>query len=72
MVGLGASLSDHRLDVSVKVSKVKGHATDAVVADGPVRREDKDDNDAADIAADFGRHRQPERFIDARRNLLRV
>ena len=35
-------------------------------------REDKEGNDAADIAADFGRLRQPQVVIDARRNLLRV
>ena len=29
-----------------------------MVADGRVRKEDKDGNDAADIAADFGRLRQ--------------
>ena len=57
---------------SVKVSKVKGHATDRMVAEGKVRGEDKEGNDAADIAADFGRLRQPEVVIDARRNLLRV
>ena len=57
---------------SVKVSKVKGHATDVMVAEGKVRREDKEGNDAADIAADFGRLRQTEVVIDARRNLLRV
>ena len=57
---------------SVKISKVKGHATDAMVAEGKVRREDKDGNDAADIAADFGRLRQPVAVIDSRRNLLRV
>ena len=57
---------------TVRVSKVKGHATDAMVADGRVRKEDKEGNDAADIAADFGRLRQPEVIIDAKRNLLRV
>ena len=57
---------------SVKVSKVKGHATDLMVAEGKVRREDKHGNDAADVAANFGRLRQPEAVIDARRNLLRV
>ena len=56
---------------SVKVSKVKGHATEAMILDGQVRREDKGGNDAADIAADFGRLRQPEVVIDARQNLLR-
>ena len=56
---------------SVRVSKVKGHATDAMVAEGTVRREDKEGNDAADIAADFDRLRQPEVVVDARRDLLR-
>ena len=55
---------------SVRVSKVKGRATDAMVVEGKVRREDKEGNDAADIAADFGRLRQPARIIDARRCLL--
>ena len=55
---------------SVKVSKVKGHATDFMVAEGKVRREDQDGNDAADVAANFGRLRHPEAVIDARRNLL--
>ena len=62
----------YRSASSVRVSKVKGHATDAMVAEGKVRREDKEGNDAADIAADFGRLRQPGGVIDARRNLLRV
>ena len=39
---------------------------------GGVRREDKEGNDAADVAADSGRLRPPEVVIDARRNLLRV
>ena len=43
-----------------------------MVSEGKVRREDKDGNDATDIAADFGRLRQPEVVIDARRNLLSV
>ena len=62
----------YRSAQSVKVSKVKGHATDAMVAEGKVRREDKEGNDAADVAADFGRLRQPVVVIDAGRNLLRV
>ena len=45
----------YRLQGSVKVSQVKGHATDATVTDGTVRREDKEGNDSAHIAADFGR-----------------
>ena len=43
-----------------------------MVNEGKVRKEDKDGNDAADIAADFGRPRQPAAVIDAWRNLLRV
>ena len=63
----------YRSSASVRASKVKGHATDdAMVADGRVRKEGKEGNDAADIAADFGRLRQPGGVIDARRNLLRV
>ena len=61
-----------RLQSTVKVSKAKGHATDAMVAGGRDRREDKEGNDAADIAADFGRLRQPEVVNDARRHLLRA
>ena len=61
----------YRSASSVRVSKVKGHATEAMVVEGKVRKEDKDGNDAADIAADFGRLRQPAAVIDARRNLLK-
>ena len=46
------------------------HATDAMVADGRVRREDKKGNDAVHIGAGFGRFRQLESVIDARRNLI--
>ena len=49
----------YRSSDSVKVGEVKGHATDTMVADGRVRREDKEGTDAADVAADFGRLRQP-------------
>ena len=52
--------------------KVKGHATDDVVVDGRFRGEDNIGNDAVDIAAEFGRLRQQDRVIEARRNLLRV
>ena len=62
----------YRTRGSVKVSKVKGHATDTMVADGRVRGEDKAGNDAADMAADFGRLPQSDVVFDARRNLLRA
>ena len=57
---------------TVKVSKVKGHATPAMVASGDVRIEDLVGNDGADAAADLGRLRQHDDVITARRNLLRV
>ena len=56
----------------VKVSKVKGHATRAMVASGDVRLEDPVGNNNADAAADFGRSRQQDDVITARRDLLRV
>ena len=57
---------------TVKVSKVKGHATPAMVASGDVRVEDLVGNNGADAAADLGRLRQNDEIITARRNLLRV
>ena len=43
-----------------------------MVGDGLVRREDKEGNDAADVASNFGGLRHLEVAIGARRNLLRV
>ena len=57
---------------TVKVSKVKGHATRAMVDNGDVRLEDLVGNNGADAAADFGRLRQHDDVIAARRDLLRV
>ena len=57
---------------TVKVSKVKGHATRSMVASGDVRLEDLVGNNGADAAADLGRLRQHDDVITARRNLLRV
>ena len=57
---------------TVKVSKVKGHATRAMVASGDVRLEDLVGNNGADAAADLGRLRQHDDVIIDRRNLLRV
>ena len=39
---------------SVKVTKVKGHATNEMVAEGTVRKQDKEGNDISDTAADRG------------------
>ena len=57
---------------TVRISKVRGHADDAMVLHGHVRREDRLGNDAADEAADFGRRRVSPAVIDARRNLSGV
>ena len=43
-----------RVPNAVNVSKVKGHATPAMVANGDVRIEDLIGNDGADAAADLG------------------
>ena len=64
-------LSIRRLG-SVRISKVKGHADEALVRTGTVRGLDKLGNDGADEAADFGRRRVPWWIIDARRNLSGV
>ena len=57
---------------TVRISKVKGHADDAMVLHGQVRQDDRLGNDAADEAADFGRRRVSPAVIDARRNLSGV
>ena len=53
---------------SVCITKVKGHADEAMVRCGMVRELDRVGNDAADEAADFGRRRVDYQVIDARRN----
>ena len=55
---------------STKVSKVKGHADDDMVAVGRVRVEDRIGNDLADRAAGFGRRRVSDLVIDVRRRFL--
>ena len=57
---------------TVRISKVKGHADEAMVRAGAVRGLDKLGNDGADEAADLGRRRVPWWVIDARRNLSGV
>ena len=55
--------------VWTRVSKVKGHADEEMVASGQVRALDKVGNDQADDAADHGRRRVTGSVIDARRHL---
>ena len=57
---------------TVRISKVKGHADEAMVLHGEVREVDRLGNNAADDAADFGRRRVGNAVIDARRNLSGV
>ena len=56
---------------SLKITKVKGHADEDMVAVGrAVRVEDRVGNDLADRAADFGRRRVPGPVIDVRWRFL--
>ena len=57
---------------TVRISKVKGHADEAMVLNGQVREVDRLGNNAADEAADFGRRRVGNAVIDARRDLSGV
>ena len=57
---------------TVRVSKVRGHADEAMVRSGQVREADRLGNCAADEAVDFGRRRVGNADIDARRNLSGV
>ena len=53
---------------TVRISKVKGHADEALVRAGRARDLDRLGNNGADEAADFGRGRVPWWIIDSRRN----
>ena len=57
---------------TVRVTKVKGHATGEDVEHGRVRLADKVCSAGADAAADLGRRHQSEILMDARRILLKV
>ena len=49
---------------AVKISKVKGHATEDMVNQGKVKREHKEGNDAADEAADIGVDQHGNDFLE--------
>ena len=57
---------------TVRITKTEGHVDESMVLHGRVREVDRLDNDAADDAADFGRRRDGNAVIDARRNLSGV
>ena len=54
---------------TVKVTHIKGHATEQMVQDGSVRDNDRLGNITVDVTANFGRLRQRVHVIDARRQL---
>ena len=59
----------HRRELdTVRITKVTGHADEALVRAGRARDLDRLGNNGADEAADFGRRRVPWWIIDARRN----
>ena len=57
---------------TVRVPKVKGHATEIDVQQGRVREEDRLGNTEADTAADLGRRHQPDLVMDTGRALLKA
>ena len=57
---------------TVKVTKVKGHASEADVDQGRVRLEDRLGNIEADTAADLGSRHQSEEVMDVRLALLKA
>ena len=57
---------------TVRVTKVKGHATDDDVEHGRVRLEGQLGNAESDAASDLGRRHQSELLMDAWRSLLKV
>ena len=54
----------------LKITNVKGHADDDMVAVGRVRVEDRVGNDLADRAADLGRRRVLDPVVDVRSRFL--
>ena len=57
---------------TVKICKVKGHATEGMVARRMVRRADLIGNHLADEAADLGRRRQNDRVSTAGRTCVQA
>ena len=70
LVAIAQYMIQARVRDTVRVTKVKGHATDADVEHGPVRLADKVNNAEADAAADLCRPHQCELVMDTWRALL--
>ena len=60
LVAIAQYMIQARRQDTVRVTKVKGHATDAHVDQGRVRLEDRFGNAEADTVADLGMRHQPE------------
>ena len=69
LVAVAQHMIRARRQDTARVTKVKGHATEADVQQGRVRYEDRLGNAEADVA-DQGRRHQPELVINIRRALL--
>ena len=63
-------MTDHRIEGTVCISTVNGHADVDMVRHGQVRVLDREGNNRADEAADFRRRRVDPGITDARRNLI--
>ena len=72
LVALAQHMIQARCRDTVRVTKVKGHATDADVEQGRMRLADQLGDAEADVPADVGRRHQSELLMDARRILLEV
>ena len=72
LVALAQYMIRSRGRQTVRVTEVKGHATDADDEQGRVRLVDQLGNAEADTAADLGRRHQSELIIDAGPSLLKV
>ena len=70
LVAIAQYMIQARGQDTVRVTQVKGHATDADVEQGRVGLEDKLGNAVADTAADLGRLHQPELVMDVWRASL--
>ena len=72
LIGLIRKILCSRGEETVCIFKVEGHAEEELVRRGQVWELDRDVNNRADEAADFGRRRVWPDVIDARRNLSGV
>ena len=56
---------------AIAVTKVKGHATEAMIQDGSVRVADKEGNDSSDLAATMGTNTVRQGLVAAAKHLIK-